>query len=154
MIRFYAGIGARTTPPNVLSIMRKLGATLYDMGYLLRSGDARGADKAFAKLSGPGSEIFHPNEATPAAIKLAEFHHPAWHNCDNFVRRAHGRNAMILLGADLCHPVDFVVCWTPRGHAVGGTGQTIRMAEAYGIPVFNLYHPGALQALLTGSTNR
>lgn len=44
---------------------------------------------------------------------------------------------MILLGRDLNDPVDFVVCWTPGAQAVGGTGQALRIAEAYGIKVYN-----------------
>jgi len=43
-------------------------------------------------------------------------------------------------GADI--PVDAVVCWAPvdgYGMAKGGTGQAVRIANAAGIPVFNLF---------------
>jgi hypothetical protein len=35
----------------------------------------------------------------------------------------------------------FVVCWTPGGLLKGGTAQAMRIAHAYGIPVFNLADP-------------
>lgn len=35
---------------------------------------------------------------------------------------------------------EFVICWTHDGTDCGGTGQAIRVARYYGIPVFNLYH--------------
>jgi hypothetical protein len=31
-----------------------------------------------------------------------------------------------------------VICYTPGGRSGGGTGQAIRVAELYGIPVFDL----------------
>jgi hypothetical protein len=42
-----------------------------------------------------------------------------------------------VLGHDLRSPSRFVVCWTADGRATGGTGQAIRIAEAYAVPVFN-----------------
>jgi hypothetical protein len=50
----------------------------------------------------------------------------------------HARNVQIILGAKLSQPVQFVLCWTPRGKAVGGTAMGMRIAEAYGIEVRNL----------------
>lgn len=35
---------------------------------------------------------------------------------------------------------EFVICWTHDGTAVGGTGQGIRIARYYGIPVYNLFN--------------
>jgi hypothetical protein len=52
-----------------------------------------------------------------------------------------------MLGSDLKSPVNMVVCWTPRGEATGGTGQAIRMARHYGIPVYNLYDPQSITQL-------
>lgn len=40
----YAGIGSRSTPPDVLAFMEELGQTLATAGYALRSGAAQGAD--------------------------------------------------------------------------------------------------------------
>ena len=48
------------------------------------------------------------------------------------------RNAYCMLGPDLKSPVDFVLCWTPNAKVVGGTGQGLRIALDYNIPIFNL----------------
>jgi hypothetical protein len=45
---------------------------------------------------------------------------------------------MIILGKRLNDPVSLVICWTEGGKPKGGTAQGIRIAEHYGIPVFNL----------------
>lgn len=44
---YYAGVGSRETPDDVLLLMIRLGRTLADLGYTLSSGDAIGADRAF-----------------------------------------------------------------------------------------------------------
>ena len=60
---YYAGIGSRSTPDNVLGIMEKLGIVLAKKGFILRSGGADGADKAFEKgcdLASGQKEIYLP----------------------------------------------------------------------------------------------
>lgn len=42
---------------------------------------------------------------------------------------------------------EFVVCWTHDGTAVGGTGQAIRIANHYDIPVFNMFHMNGVEVL-------
>lgn len=54
-----------------------------------------------------------------------------------------------MLGADLHSPSKFIVCWTRDGGATGGTGQALRIADHYEIPVFNLFDPGAALRLKT-----
>ncbi len=52
--RYYAGIGSRETPEQILRLMARLGRTLTDKGFSLASGDAKKADYAFytgARLS-------------------------------------------------------------------------------------------------------
>lgn len=155
---FYAGVGSRETPLYTLKEMREIAAELSKLGYTLRSGGALGADTAFAR-GDPAAQIYLPwdgynkvrrstlNEPTPAAIVLAKTFHPAWHRCGEGAKKMHGRNMHILLGPNLDTPVDFVVCWTKDGRDTGGTGQAIRAAMTYGIPVFNLYHFDALPEL-------
>ena len=43
----YAGIGSRSTPPEVQAVMRTLANNLEYTGFTLRSGGAKGADSAF-----------------------------------------------------------------------------------------------------------
>ena len=76
--------------------------------------------------------------ALEACMEIAAPLHPAWNRCSPAVRKLHARNAAVLLGETLNRPVDAVVCWTPEGRVEGGMGMAIRIAEANGIPVFNL----------------
>jgi hypothetical protein len=52
-----------------------------------------------------------------------------------------------VLGAGLDRPSDFVLCWTADGstdgaaRSTGGTGQALRTAAAFGVPVLNLRRP-------------
>ena len=60
MPRFYAGIGARATPPPILSLMTRAAFALCKRGYVLRSGHAIGADSAFERGAGSAAQIFLP----------------------------------------------------------------------------------------------
>jgi hypothetical protein len=48
---------------------------------------------------------------------------------------------MILLGEVLNDPVKFVICHTKDGKNSGGTGLGMNIADAKGIPIFNLFFP-------------
>ena len=153
----YAGIGSRKTPSSILRRMEQLGQSLARQGWVLRSGNCQGADQAFQRganvvnpelvevfLPWPGYEagsIVRGNVLyTPCrqAYDLAAKYHPAWQRCTPGMKALHARNAQIILGVELSQPVEFVVCWTPRGKAVGGTAMGIHIALAYGIAVRNL----------------
>jgi len=143
---YYAGIGSRKTPKDTLEFMMRLARILERKGYILRSGGAEGADTAFA--SGvKKKEIFRPSDATPEAIDIPIGVHPAPHNCKDYVKKLHGRNAQIILGRNLNKPVEFVVCWTPEGKTVGGTGLGIRLAEQRGITIYNICNSSDLLLL-------
>lgn len=139
MTKCYAGIGSRETPEAILSQMSAIAVWLQQEGFTLRSGGAEGADTAFARGAGTRKHIYRPRDATPEALELASRFHPAWHRCSDYAKRLHARNGFQVLGPDLQSPSLFVVCWTKDGKASGGTGQAIRIAEHYGIPVFNLH---------------
>lgn len=139
----YAGVGARETPSHVLRRMEVCAKRLREKDYVLRSGGAVGADYAWELGSHGRNHILRATDATPEAIELASQYHDFWHNCDPYVRKLHGRNAMIVLGNNLDEPVRFVACWTQGGHDVGGTGMAIRIAEAKRIPVFNFWEDDA-----------
>ncbi len=139
--RYYAGIGCTETPFDIQLLMYDI-ADFFGKKYTLRSGGAAGADTAFytgAKNNKRPFEIFYPKDCTEAAMELSAKFHPAWYRCKMSARLKHGRNAMILLGKNLDTPVERVICWTPGGEVVGGTGQGLRIAEAYGIKSYNLY---------------
>lgn len=162
--KIYAGIGSRHTPGDVLITMLHLAQDLSDMGWVLRSGHADGADQAFEQGakpelreiylpwasynkggSAPGHRFAHGNRFQ---MDIAAKHHPAWHNCSQGAKKLHTRNVSIVLGEDLITPADFVVCWTHGGTGSGGTGMAIRIAGSYDIPVFDLAIPGDLEALI------
>ena len=50
----------------------------------------------------------------------------------------HIRNVAQVLGNDLKDHSRFVVCWTKGGLGQGGTGQAIRIARKFCVPVFDL----------------
>ena len=151
----YAGIGARATPAGVLSEMTVIAGWLARTGWNLSTGGAEGADTAFAEGTpagqrtiwlpwrgysghrGPDCRVLSSAEVS-ACMEIAAPLHPAWNRCSPAVRKLHARNAAVLLGDTLDRPVDAVVCWSHGGAATGGTGMAIRIAEARGIPVFNL----------------
>jgi hypothetical protein len=150
-MNFYAGIGARATPPEVLKHMTTVANNLYHSGFILRSGGAAGADSAFeAGVEDPDkAEIYLPwrgfngnksyrHDISSAALEMAEKYHPAWNRCSPAARKFHARNCYQLLGLGLDTPVRFVLCWTPGGAMAGGTGQALRIAVDYGIRIFNM----------------
>ncbi len=147
MPKYYAGIGSRETPVHIQNVMTKLATKLANDGYILRSGGAKGADKAFENGSGIKKEILRPKDATPEAIELAMQFHPAPHNCDDYARKLHGRNVQIILGRTFDTPVEVVYCWTKNGKDIGGTGLGIRVAESKGILIRNLYNPDVLKEI-------
>lgn len=159
MSKVYAGIGSRQTPEVVCCTMEAIGQYMARSGWLLRSGGAEGADRAFQRgavafrqglceMDAYGLrflEVYRPEDSDghPEWFEVAEKHHPAWHRCSEPARRLHARNTPIILGPELDQHADLVICWTPGAKGEGGTGQGIRIARAHGIPVFDLADPSA-----------
>jgi hypothetical protein len=158
MNKIYAGIGSRETLQDVLVAMEAIGRALGKKGFLLRSGGADEADQAFQRgcesVNGR-KEIYLPwngyNEmykggdfkvipVTLTLERIAQEYHPAWHRLSGGGIKLMCRNVNIMMGEDTKYPIfpAFVVCWTKDGLASGGTGQAIRLAEAYKIKVYNL----------------
>lgn len=139
-MKYYAGIGSRSTPPNILDYMTKAAGLLEKMGYTLRSGGAEGADKAFENgvVDFVNKEILRPKHSVQAAELLASTIHPMWSACNEYARGLHGRNCQIILGKNLDAPVEFVICWTLDGAERGGTRTGLVLAKQRGILIFNL----------------
>lgn len=145
----YTGIGSRETPDDVCDLMSSLAMKLRIRGFTLRSGGAKGADSAFEKGAGSLKEIFTSSDATSEALELASRYHPNWGRCNDWARALHARNGFQILGRDLKSPTDFVICWTKDGKASGGTGQALRIAKDFNIPVFNLHNLDNVQEALS-----
>jgi len=146
--KYYAGIGSRKTPESILRLMSSIAEYLSNQGYILRSGGAEGADKAFEQGCKGDKEIFIPWNGfnnlsqlyplTKECFELASQFHPVWDKLSQGAKKLHARNCQQILGKDLNNPVDFVICWTKNGKEVGGTAQAIRVAKSKKIRIFNL----------------
>lgn len=158
--QFFAGIGAhKNVPHEIIGQATLISAALIGKGFGLRSGGAECMDEAFRRGAvGAGArsidgnlQIFYPDardsRKTPAWEAIAQLYHPNWAACDERARMLHARNTPIILGANVNDPVQAVVCWTADGGATGGTGQGMRIAYSYNIPVYNIYWPTHLAAL-------
>lgn len=148
----YAGIGSRRAPADVLELCTRIAHQNRDRGRKLRSGHAIGCDQAFELGAGAYAEVFLPwkdfEESCPtwgtvfimpsiSALEVVQEHHPAPHRLSMAGMRLHARNCHIILGRCLNDPVDYVICWT-RDEERSGTAMGLRVARAYGIPVYNL----------------
>ena len=166
-MKYYTGIGSRETPPDILDIMSDIAAELARHKFILRSGAADGADRAFEKFvenglkeiclpwhgfQGRGRDcIFLDYDSLEwnSAFTLAERFHPAWNRLSEGSKKLIARDGFQVLGLDLKTPSAFVICWTKGGKGGGGTGQAIRIARSYSIPVYDLARPFKLQDLLS-----
>jgi hypothetical protein len=149
----YTGVGSRKTPKKILQLMESTAISLAKDGFILRSGAAKGADSAFEKgaIAASGqTEIYlpwirfnnHPSrlyDIPDTAMQIAKRLHPAWQRLTNPARKLQARNSLQLLGknSDPAEKSLFLLCYTESGKIQGGTGQAIRLAVYYEVPVFN-----------------
>lgn len=149
-MKYYAGIGSRETPLNVCYAMQKIAEKLSNQSYCLRSGGAPGADTAF-ECGAQHKEIFLPWNGfnnkwvdgkqyivPPLNKKYVKQFHPSPSKLKEGGILLMSRNTYQVLGQNLNDPVSFLLCWTKDGSATGGTGQAIRIANHFNIPVFNI----------------
>jgi len=143
--------------------MESFASELAKRNFILRSGNATGADLAFAtganKIDPTLVELHLPwkkfntehivdgNKLFVTGFdeeirKFSAEYHPAWDKCDKHARSLHTRNATIVLGVSLDDPVNFLMCWTKDRTTWGGTGQAIRIADAFGVPIINMTGDG------------
>ena len=151
----------------MLARIKRIAERFATAGWTLRTGLSPGADQAFyaGALARRGRiELFLPSprfqqqarsseerglvtvlaQPSEAAFALAQRTHPHWEQLDHCERSLRARDCHQVLGADLRHPVDLVVCWTADGgidglHPLsGGTGQALRIASLHRIAVINL----------------
>jgi hypothetical protein len=157
----YSGIGSRKTPLDILFQMTKVASFLEKHGYVLRSGGADGADKAFEEgvsdltmkniylpwkgFNNNASQLY---KITKKAMDLAKEFHPSWEYLSDAAKLLMARNGYQVLGESLHDPVEFIICYTPHGKAEGGTGQALRIAQHYKIPIFNLFYSKCYEHIL------
>lgn len=158
-----ATIGSRSTPGPILTLMENIGAYLVSNGYIISTGNAKGADQAFARganrvnpklvrlyLPWPSYEIENIvpyNEVIPyqeeSWLTEAAKYHPKWSTLKDSVKKLHARNVGIVKGA--CQIIAF-----PNNNKIGGggTGMGLRLAEAYSIPLIDLSKQEDVQRIL------
>lgn len=149
---WFAGVGSRETPEEVLALMRRISQALYTQGYALSSGDAEGADTAFYEgtLLSPyyhqlGARIylawngvrnryhdpknyFYDASRFPtwmSANSIAEELHAAWEKCGRGARAMHSRNVYQVMGHTLTDPISALIYWAkPVGKTEKVSGGT------------------------------
>lgn len=133
-----------------------MAAYLAEEEWILRSGGADGADKAFEAgcntinpmrkeiylpwqgFNGSKSPFYNPMTFKAARKSVQEFH-PAPEGLSPGVVKLMARNYLQVMGmSDPSDPVKFILCYTEGGLSQGGTSQALRIALKYSIPVFNL----------------
>jgi len=152
---FYTGIGSRETPQEIVKVMVAVGEKMGELGWTLRSGGANGADLAFELgcdkvggkkeiylpwrgFNGSRSPLFLEGKDCERAEEVASRFHPKWDVLSAGAKKMHTRNVFQVLGLGLNIPSKVVVCYTKGGTGQGGTGQAIRVAKAYKVPIIDM----------------
>ena len=148
----YAGIGSRGVPDWIADQLEHLGEWMAKHGHTLRSGHAEGCDQAFERgcvKAGGKMEIYLPwqnfNDSNSKLIyrrydgasDVARKFHPAFDALAIGAKMLHSRNSYQILGYDLEALCDCVICYTKQGKGDGGTGQALRIAKFYSVPIFD-----------------
>lgn len=163
-----ACIGSRGLSAQELDLCRELGKLVVGAGHELHSGNAPGADQAYAR---GGNEVdpsrvflhlpwdgFEKRSIQPANrvevypfgnmrfyVDIAAASHPYWSRLKSGVRRLHTRNASILVPHQ--QAVDVCVAWPSSKPGGGGTGQGMRIAKRLGIRLIDLTRTDPLQVI-------
>lgn len=111
------------------------------MNWKLRSGGGKGADQAFERGT-RNSEIFRGGSNAPEHIrKIAADHHPRYHYLDRYIQSLFDRNVQIILGLNADDPSACVIYWHEPDNKItnyGGTNHSLRIADTFKIPTFNI----------------
>jgi len=155
LLKYYTGIGSKDTPQAELARMEKIGSFLGDLGYVLRTGDAVGAERAFEqgalntkalvqKWRSDTSYFPLPEWATEKASEVC-WEKPLERMKAFQISRVTQRVFQVFGDSvDIQHPVDFVVYWSlsdplsPLTDSEGDLRYTVRVAHKAGIPTYNL----------------
>lgn len=149
-MEYYAGIGSRETPSEILYSMEEIAEYMSSFDWTLRSGGANGADSAFEKMA-KLKEVYLPwkgfNRSNSPLYgildtKVVEISRKVWN--DRFekggvvcswdslketTKLMMIRNCYQILGQNLTNPSKLVICWTKDGEETGGTGQALWLAK-------------------------
>ncbi len=165
-MKFYTGVGSRETPRDICQLMMHVATWLATKGWILRSGHAQGADRAFELGAGEASVIYLPwpnfgvtrYKEDPGMALLGKGvvgkRQELLTNFDELLRLKihpgagresvkllHGRNVWQVRGQEGEPHSKMCICWCEERNGVpqGGTATAYKLAVHHGIPVFNLW---------------
>ncbi len=159
-----ACIGSRDLTTAQLGLCEKLGEWVVRCGHILDTGNAPGADQAFARGANQvrpdlvrlhlpwynfERQAIHDDNAVYTVDALseeqlllhtqnAEKFHPAWGRLSQGARKLMVRNGMIMMPLPLCFHVDMCLALPSNKQGRGGTGQGMRIAEHFGVKLVDL----------------
>lgn len=166
--RYYAGIGSRETPLAVRKQMTSLAEILEGFyGFTLRSGNADGADQAFALGVDTKADIWLPwptfnkefRKVKPLHnyIEISDYdveaetsvnaYHPKGPLLGPKSRQFMARNYRQVIGLNEPNS-EFVIAWTEGGAMAGGTAQAMRIAKKHNITVVNMFGDVSAQQVI------
>lgn len=163
-----ACIGSRDLTEDQLDLCVEIGRLVVANGFELHSGNADGADQAYARggnsvnpemvhLHLPwlsfkknaivlGNHVYiYPFDSMRFYVDIAADCHPKWQYLKDYAKKLHARNASILVPGQ--QNVDFCVAWPSSRPGGGGTGQGMRIAERRGIKLIDLTRTPAEQVI-------
>lgn len=150
------GVGSRNISEQGIRRIREAAVILNEWGATLRSGGAEGADTVFESMfikkeiylpwkdfNGNNSPLYGVSKE---AMEIAKEIHPNFAVLSEGAKKLHARNVYQVLGKDLNTPSNVLICWTADGansaktcsKTTGGTATAIRLADKYGIKIYNL----------------
>jgi len=153
--KIFTGIGSRDFPQHLINPVHKFACDMVSLGWILRTGDAPGADKAFRDGASlvygcNKAEFYGPDtySLTPKARESVRFFHPAPDRLGNgygfklMARNFYqvtGHPKVTLLQDNQGYMSKFVLAYSPGGFKYGGTSQALRIAHYFGVPIYNFY---------------
>lgn len=158
---YYTGIGSRETPEHVCNLMTKVAEKLSKSGWILRSGGAQGADKAFLDGCMGRTENYIPwrgfgdfggtipnldvNWSLLQNIANLNplIYKPTTRSLDKYKGfwKLQARNVSQILGLNLDSPSKFCILYAPTTATgvIGGTNTAYQVAVQNNVPCFNLF---------------
>lgn len=165
-------VGSRDVTAEEYALMVGIGERLAELGWVIRSGGADGADSAFeegwdnkgsslkeiyipwqgfnGRRAGSGVIIANHLGSFTAAKQMASEIHPAWDKCSIGAQGLHARNCYQVLGRNLDKPSTMLIACAPEvGDSVkGGTRTAWEVARKHKVKCFNLRNTADLERIL------
>ncbi len=157
--------GNKEAPPEVLEKVKEMAQFLESRGFTIRMGGDGSVEEA-AEKAATKKELILPwkgfNEkdsqltwSIERAHHIAKLFHPTYDQLKKGVHGILAKNARLVMGHKMLSPATLVIVWTPDGversrdvvSTTGFTGHVIKIANAAGIPVFNLGNPASEQRI-------